>query len=205
MDGFTSEVSPECWQQPIASPDAAEGFCWPWQVSLSSVRSQVFKAIVWLPSSQTSLPLMTGTRCFPRRQMETCLRTGPSSSASPSGTASRWRRPLMQPPAVCAHAQPCPTLFHPMDYSPPGSSVHGIFQARILEPVALSSSRDLLDPVIEPVPPHLLHCRWILYHWAIWEACSHPSYPLTNDETKTNQTKDKLVTAWKLQQWLPSW
>ena len=30
-------------------------------------------------------------------------------------------------------AQSCPTLHDPMDRSPPGSSVHGIFQARILE------------------------------------------------------------------------
>ena len=34
------------------------------------------------------------------------------------------------------------TLCDPMDYSPPGSSVHGIFQARILEWVAISSSRE---------------------------------------------------------------
>ena len=37
--------------------------------------------------------------------------------------------------------QSCPTLCDPMDYSPPGSSVHGILQARILEWVAMSSSR----------------------------------------------------------------
>ena len=30
-------------------------------------------------------------------------------------------------------AQSCQTLSHPMDYSPPGSSVHGIFQVRVLE------------------------------------------------------------------------
>ena len=30
-------------------------------------------------------------------------------------------------------AQSCPTLSDPMDCSPPGSSVHGIFQARVLE------------------------------------------------------------------------
>ena len=30
-------------------------------------------------------------------------------------------------------AQPCPTLSDPMDCSPPGSSIHGIFQARVLE------------------------------------------------------------------------
>ena len=34
-------------------------------------------------------------------------------------------------------AQLCPTLFNHMDYSPPGSSVRGISQARILEPVAI--------------------------------------------------------------------
>ena len=45
---------------------------------------------------------------------------------------------------VCVHAkslQSCPTLCDPMDCSPPGSSVHGIFQARILEWVAITSSR----------------------------------------------------------------
>ena len=30
-------------------------------------------------------------------------------------------------------AQSCPTLSNPMDYSPPGSSIHGILQARVLE------------------------------------------------------------------------
>ena len=31
---------------------------------------------------------------------------------------------------MCLITQSCPTLCDPMDYSPPGSSVHGIFQAR---------------------------------------------------------------------------
>ena len=38
-------------------------------------------------------------------------------------------------------AQSCPTLCDPMDCSLPGSSIHGIFQARILEWVAVSFSR----------------------------------------------------------------
>ena len=38
-------------------------------------------------------------------------------------------------------AQSCPTLCDPMDCSLPGSSVHGIFQARILEWMAISFSR----------------------------------------------------------------
>ena len=55
---------------------------------------------------------------------------------------------------VCARAcvltQSCPTLCDPMDCIPPGSSVRGISQARILEWVAISSSRDLPNPGIEP-------------------------------------------------------
>ena len=37
-------------------------------------------------------------------------------------------------------AQSCPTLSDPMDYSLPGSSIHGIFQARVLEWGAIASS-----------------------------------------------------------------
>ena len=37
-----------------------------------------------------------------------------------------------------------------MDYSPPGSSVHGILQARILAWVAIPFSGDLPDPRLEP-------------------------------------------------------
>ena len=48
-----------------------------------------------------------------------------------------------------------PTLCDPVDCSPPGSSIHGILQARILEWVAISFSRDLPDPGIEPRSPTL--------------------------------------------------
>ena len=67
-------------------------------------------------------------------------------------------------------AKLCQTLCDPMDCSLPGSSIHGIFQARILEWVAISSSRgssQLRDQT------HV-SCigRQILYHWATWEAIS---------------------------------
>ena len=42
--------------------------------------------------------------------------------------------------------QSCPTLCEPMDRSPPGSSVLGILQARILEWVAMPSSRGFSRP-----------------------------------------------------------
>ena len=51
-------------------------------------------------------------------------------------------------------AQSCLTLSDPMDCSLPGSSVHGIFQARVLEWVAISTG-DLPDPGIKPGSPTL--------------------------------------------------
>ena len=45
--------------------------------------------------------------------------------------------------------QLCLTLCDPMDYSPPGSSFHGILQARILEWVAIPFSRGSSQPSIQ--------------------------------------------------------
>ena len=54
-----------------------------------------------------------------------------------------------------------------MDYSPPGSSVHGIPQAWILEGIAISFSRGSSWPrdrtSISCIAGSLMHCRWILY------------------------------------------
>ena len=47
-------------------------------------------------------------------------------------------------------AQSCPTLCDPMDCSSPGSSLHGILQARVLEGLPFPSPGDLPDPGIEP-------------------------------------------------------
>ena len=47
---------------------------------------------------------------------------------------------------VCVHAQSCPTLCDPMDCSLFGFSVYGIFQARILERVAISFTRGSSSP-----------------------------------------------------------
>ena len=57
--------------------------------------------------------------------------------------------------AVCARsvAGPCLTLCDPVDYSLPGSSVHGILLARILESVAIPSSRDSIKTKIMAFGP----------------------------------------------------
>ena len=66
-------------------------------------------------------------------------------------------------------AQSCLTLCYPVDCSLPGSSVHGIFQARMLERVAISFSRGSSQPRDQAC----VFCgssRWILYHCTTWEA-----------------------------------
>ena len=54
---------------------------------------------------------------------------------------------------ACVVTQSSRTLCSPVDCSPPGSSVHGIFQARILEWVVISSTRGSSDPGIKPASP----------------------------------------------------
>ena len=73
---------------------------------------------------------------------------------------------------VCSVISVVSSSFDPMYCSPPGSSVHGIFQARITGLIAMPSPWDLPDPGIEPECPVScpLHCRWILYCWATRES-----------------------------------
>ena len=57
---------------------------------------------------------------------------------------------------VCTKSlQSCLTLCDPVDHNPPGSSVHGILQTRILEWVAIFSPEDLPDPGIKLTYPAL--------------------------------------------------
>ena len=49
-------------------------------------------------------------------------------------------------------AQSCPTFSDPMDCSPPGSSVHGIFQARVLEWGAIAFSGSMPDTAFNALP-----------------------------------------------------
>ena len=65
-------------------------------------------------------------------------------------------------------AQSYPTLCDPMDCSPPGSSVHGVPQARRLEWVAFSFSRGSSQPRDWTHVPYM--SKWILDHWATLEA-----------------------------------
>ena len=95
----------------------------------------------------------------------------------PFGTQGRsWR---LESCAACLVTQSCLTLFDPMDCSPPGSSVHGILQARILEWVSMPSSRGLF--LTQGSKPGLPQCRQILYH------LSHQGSPISFEKWGTKK------------------
>ena len=63
--------------------------------------------------------------------------------------------------------QSCPTLCHPIDGSPPGSSVHGIFQARVLESGAIAFPNQVSEVFLKSLILFLsvLHCPGFLLQW----------------------------------------
>ena len=77
-------------------------------------------------------------------------------------------------PRGCVLSHFSPTLWDPMDFSPPGSSVHGILQAWILKWVATPSSRGS-SLHRDQTDVSYVSCigRWILYHLGSPQA--HPS------------------------------
>ena len=64
----------------------------------------------------------------------------------------------------CEVDQSCPILCNPKDCILPGSSIHGIFQARVLEWVAISFSRGIF--LTQGSNPGLPHCRLTLYQFS---------------------------------------
>ena len=72
------------------------------------------------------------------------------------------------------NALSCLVLCDPMDCNLPGSSVHGISQARILEWVAISFSRGSSQLRNRTQGTYVSGiAKWVLSHWALWEDGSH--------------------------------
>ena len=78
----------------------------------------------------------TTERLNGQQQLEQILR-GPRELLFLNFSSTSLLLPTHHPPPSCTHAQSC----NPMDCSPPDFSVHGLFQARILEWVAISFSK----------------------------------------------------------------
>ena len=103
---------------------------------------------------------------------------------------------------VCSDAELCPTLCDPMDHRWPGFSVHGVFQARILEWIAISSSRGSSPPrdrtcdscidnsfftTESPGRPYPRPFFSVLIpHYSATPSLSHPSPPSTPHSSHPN-------------------
>ena len=94
-------------------------------------------AAKWLQSCPTPRP---------HRRQPTRLPRPWDSPGKNTGVGCHFPLQRMKVKSESEVAQSCPTLIRdPMDCSPPGSSIHGIFQARVLEWSAIAFSEKSLD------------------------------------------------------------
>ena len=82
---------------------------------------------------------------WPHRRQPTRLPRPWDSPSKNTGVGCHFLLQCMKVKSESEVAQSCPTLHDPMDYSLPGSSVHGIFQARVLEWGAIAFSESLVS------------------------------------------------------------
>ena len=94
----------------------------------------------------------------PHRRQPTRLPCPWDSPGKNTGVGCRFLLQCMKVKSESEVAQSCPTLSDPMDCSLPGSSIHGIFQARVLElgAIAFSDQLRLMTLNFNTI---------ILYHW----------------------------------------
>ena len=123
---------------PGSGRSAGEGIGYPLQYSWASLVAQLVK----------NLPTMweTWVRSL---GWEDPLEKGKATHFSILAWRISWNVCIVFIHSMCVRPeslQSCPTACDPMDCSPPGSSVHGILQARILEWVAMPSSRGSSRP-----------------------------------------------------------
>ena len=169
----------QAWPSPAPGPAqpaaAPQGLC-----SESSSRSLKAASSCWLPPSTyrslLSCSLLSEAVSDPSLDIET-----PSSPCSfPHSISLCSTGAFKYKVCACvfvythvrtrARAQSCPTLCDPMDYSPPGSPVHGIFQTKLLEWVVISFDLGSSRPGDE-TRVSCVSCigRQILDHCTTWE------------------------------------
>ena len=85
--------------------------------------------------------LVVSSSLRPHRQQPTWLRCPWDSPGKNTGVGCHFLLQCMKVKRESQVAQLCPTLCDPMDCSLPGSSIHGIFQARVLEWGAIAFSK----------------------------------------------------------------
>ena len=124
---------------------------------------------------------------WPHRRQSTRLPCPWDSPGKNSGVGCHFFLQCMKVKSEREVAQSCPTLCDPMDHSLPGSSVHGIFQARVLEWGAISFSRGSSQP------RDWTQVSWIVgRHFIVWAT--------REDEAKEDQPKGRLYRLNKIKE-----
>ena len=144
---------------------------WSWSLDMSSPSPKmgIFSDSSAFPLYQTASRNQTCCCCcccqvasvvsdsvWPHRRQPTRLPRPWDSPGKNTGVACHFLLQSLKVKSEIEVTQSCPTLRDPMDCSPPGPSVHGIFQARTLEWVATAFSEPSLRSVIN-TPQLIIH------------------------------------------------
>ena len=135
-------------------------FMWLLAIWMSSLVKCLFRSsgpfLIGFFAAAAAKSLQSCPTLRPRRWQPTRLCRPWDSPGKNTGVGCHFLLQCMKVKSESEVAQSCPTLSDPMDCSPPGSSVHGIFQARVLEWGAIAFSR----------LGSLLYWYWAA--WAAW-------------------------------------
>ena len=126
---------------------------------------------------------------WPQRQQPTRLPRPWDSPGKSTRVGCHFLLQCMKVKSESEVAQSCPTLSNPMDCSPPGSSAHGVFQARALEWAPVPSPSLMLTTAKSP---------WqTMLPWAN-HLTSEPPFSHLWNGTKTSTSLTEYETRWKL-------
>ena len=108
------------------------------QTSVSCIAGRFFTVLAIAAAAAVASVVSDSVR--PHRQQPSRLPCPWDSPGKNTGGGCHFLLQCMKVKSESEVTQSCPTLSDPMDWSPPGSSVHGIFQARVLEWGAIAFS-----------------------------------------------------------------
>ena len=151
----------------------------------------------------------------PHRRQPTRLPHPWDSPGKSTGVGCHFLLQCMKVKSESEVAQSCSTLSNPMNCSPPGSSVHGIFQARVLELVAIAFSKESYTANTNSLEPnsiyqtrqqelYLIHVNESINSIHIISSYSHlylPSARIRDTKATTVTKMAQMTSRYTASQW----
>ena len=126
---------------------------------------------------------------WPHRRQTTRLPCPWDSSGKNTGVGCHFLLQCMKVKSESEVAQSCLALSDPMDCSPPGSSIHGIFQARVLEWGAIAFS-DIIICIYITIYIYINIAIWMCFHfWLIFSASVQFSRSVVSDSLRPDESQ----------------